>query len=205
MSEKKIIDWHTIKNEYRAGIKSLRVIAGEHGVTEGAIRKCAKRDLWGRDLAPKIKVRTDDLLRRATVRSAVRAETAVSDRALVEVNAHVQTNIILSHRTDIFRTRRLAMTLLEELEIATCANELLRDLATLMYKSDQNGIDKLSEIFLKVISMPGRIDSLKKLSDTLKTLIGLEREAFGIDGKEDAGNSEIESLIKRVLEKRSTE
>lgn len=201
MSEEKIIDWRAVEKDYRAGIKSLRVIAGEHGGTEGAVRKRAKRDGWERDLAPKIKAKADDLVRKATVRSVVRTENAVSERVLVEVNAQVQTDIILSHRTDIQRTRKLTMTLLEELEIATADNELLRDLATLMYSPDKNGVDKLNDLYHKIIAMPGRVDSMKKIADTLKTLIALEREAFGLDAdkKELSGpESFLKSLIGQV-------
>lgn len=48
-------NWNTVEVDYRAGIKSLRVMATENGITEGAIRKRAKRDSWERDLAAKIK------------------------------------------------------------------------------------------------------------------------------------------------------
>jgi len=42
-------DWLEIEGDFRAGVKSLREIANEHGLTEGAIRKRAKRDGWLRD------------------------------------------------------------------------------------------------------------------------------------------------------------
>ena len=41
-------DWEAIEREFRAGIRSLREIGAEYGVTEGAIRKRAKRDGWQR-------------------------------------------------------------------------------------------------------------------------------------------------------------
>ena len=43
-------DWLRIETDYRAGIRTLRQIAAEHGITEGAIRKRARRDEWERDL-----------------------------------------------------------------------------------------------------------------------------------------------------------
>jgi hypothetical protein len=39
---------------------------------------------------------------------------------------------------------------------------------------------KLLEAYRRVISTPGRIDGIKKLADSLKTLITLEREAYGL-------------------------
>jgi hypothetical protein len=50
--EKTPIDWIVIETEYRAGIKPLRQIAEEHGITHGAINKRAKRDCWTRGFSP---------------------------------------------------------------------------------------------------------------------------------------------------------
>ena len=44
-------DWERIELDYRAGIKTLRQIADENGITHGAINKRAKRDGWERDLS----------------------------------------------------------------------------------------------------------------------------------------------------------
>ena len=64
-------DWERIELDYRAGVKSLREIASEHGITEGAIRKRARRDGWERDLSvrapspPPVELATDDALERS--------------------------------------------------------------------------------------------------------------------------------------------
>ena len=46
--EKSAIDWVAIEVDYRAGVKPLRLMAEEHGITHGAINKRAKRDCWTR-------------------------------------------------------------------------------------------------------------------------------------------------------------
>ena len=56
-----------------------------------------------------------------------------------------------------------------------------------MLSPDDKGQDKLNDLYHKIISMPQRVKSMKDLSDTLKTLIGLEREAYSI--KEDEPSS----------------
>lgn len=48
---RKAVDWESVEREYRAGIRSLRDIAGEVGVSEGAIRKRAKAEGWEREKA----------------------------------------------------------------------------------------------------------------------------------------------------------
>lgn len=51
MSVKPKADWISIEGEFRAGRRSLREMASDHGITEGAIRKRAKAEGWIRDPA----------------------------------------------------------------------------------------------------------------------------------------------------------
>lgn len=174
-------DWEAIESAYRAGVMSLREIASQHDISEGAIRKRAKRDDWSRDLNAKIKARSDDMVRKQEVRSQVRSETALSERVLIEATAEVITNVRMEHRGDIRRARELANVLFDELS-AECADvAALEKLGELMIEPDDNGRDKLNELYHAVISLPERVKSAKALSETLKNLIGLERQAYGLD------------------------
>jgi len=178
-------DWETIESAYRAGLLSLREIASQHGISEGAIRKRAKRDDWTRDLEAKIKSRADDLVRKQEVRRQVRKEGELSERVLIEATAETIARVRMEHRGDITRARRLANMLLDELEIETAAIADFEKLGELMFNSDDKGQDKLNEIYHKVISMPSRVKSVKELVESLKNLVGLERQAYNIDdGKE---------------------
>ncbi|BAP28872.1 putative terminase small subunit [Edwardsiella phage GF-2] len=180
-------DWEAIESAYRAGVLSLREIAAQHSITEGAIRKRAKRDDWSRDISAKIKERADDLVRKAEVRKQVRTENALSERVLIESSAEVIAQVRMEHRGDIRRAREIANALFDELA-AECADvDSLHKLGELMLDPDENGKDKLNEIYHAIIGMPERVKSMKALSETLKNLIGLEREAYSI--KEDEPDS----------------
>lgn len=181
-------DWEAIESAYRAGVLSLREIASQHGISEGAIRKRAKRDDWPRDISAKVKERADDLVRKAEVRKQVRAEAALSERVLIESTAEAIANVRMEHRGDIRRARELANLLFEELSVDCTDTEMMKKLGEFMLDPDEKtGRDKLNEIYQKTISLPSRVKSMKDLSDTLKTLIGLEREAYSI--KEDEPSS----------------
>jgi hypothetical protein len=197
-NKKQATDWIAVEREYRAGIKSSRTLAAEFGISEGAIRKRAKKDDWQRDLAPKIKAKAESMVRTATVRSVVRTESDISERVLVDVNAQVQTNIILSHRTDIQRARRITMSLLGELEHQTDNVELYEQLAEFMASPDEKGVDKRADLFNKVIGLAGRSTTMKTLADSLKSLVALEREAFGVDQQQNSNESGIETVLKRI-------
>lgn len=114
-----IADWERVEAQFRAGSMSLREIAAEHSITEGAIRKRAKRDGWERDLSQKVKVRADTLVRKEQVRSEVRADQTITETLAVEVSAQVEARVRLAHRADIGRSRELVRKLLDELETQT--------------------------------------------------------------------------------------
>lgn len=176
-------DWEAIETAYRAGVMSLREIASQHGISEGAIRKRAKRDDWSRDLNAKIQQKADDLVRKQEVRRAVRNESTLTERVLIEATAEVIATVRMEHRGDIRRARELTNTLFDELG-AQCADvSALEQLGDIMFDPDDKGRDRLNEIYQKVISLPSRVKSMKDLSDSLKTLVGLEREAYSIENK----------------------
>ncbi|MCM7018752.1 hypothetical protein [Enterobacter asburiae] len=176
-------DWEAIETAYRAGVMSLREIASQHGISEGAIRKRAKRDDWSRDLNAKIQQKADDLVRKQEVRRTVRNESTLTERVLIEATAEVIATVRMEHRGDIRRARELTNTLFDELGTQCADVSALEQLGDIMFDPDDKGRDRLNEIYQKVISLPSRVKSMKDLSDSLKTLIGLEREAYSIENK----------------------
>lgn len=182
MSAEKISpDWERIERDYRAGVKTLRQIADENGVSHTAIGKKAKREGWERDLSAKIAAKAEALVSKAEVSKEVSTEARITEREIVESNAQAIANAIMAHRGDIRRNRALANKLLTELEAQTGDPELFERMAELMESPDEKGVDKLNELYRKVISLPSRIDGAKKLAETLRVTIALEREAFGMD------------------------
>lgn len=186
-------DWERIEADYRAGLLSVREIAASQGISHVAVAKRAKRDGWERDLSKRIQDKADALVTNRAVTTLVTTEKTVTDRAIVEANAEVIAGIRLSHRSDIARSRRLAMALLEELEIVTGNRDLFDQLGEILRSPDERGNDKRNDLYNKVISSAGRVDSMKKLAETLKTLVALEREAYGLTVDPGAGNDRAPS------------
>ncbi|ESL40364.1 hypothetical protein NUKP104_49180 [Klebsiella variicola] len=67
-----------------------------------------------------------------------------------------------------------------------------------MLDQDDKGHDKLNEIYHKVISMLERVKSVKAFSEALKSLIGLERQAYDIDVRNKQTNRDILAHNKAV-------
>ncbi|MOA34409.1 hypothetical protein D3C78_1557800 [compost metagenome] len=91
--------------------------------------------------------------------------------------------------------------MLEELEGLTDNRELFDQLGELLHSPDDNGVDKLNDLYQKVISLPSRTKTLKDLGDTLRVLIALERQAYSIDDEQpvdDRSKLTEEELDRRI-------
>lgn len=195
-------DWERIEPIYRAGILSLREVAQIGGVSHVSLMKHAKKFGWERDLTAKIHAKAEALVTKQAVTTAVTSERAVTERDVIDANAARIAEVRGSHRTDITRARTLSMRLLEELEAQTGNPELFQQLFDLVNPAEgendagRERASKLQDAFQRTLSLTGRTKTLKDLGDTLKTLIGLEREAYGLDkvAQEDPGAKEAVPL-----------
>lgn len=202
---RKVVDWEAVERDYRAGLKSLREIGKDHGVSHVAVQKRAAREDWARDLSAKIKAKAEALVTKAEVTSQVTAETAATENAIVEANATAIMRVRLEHRKDIARARSLAMNLLAELEQTAEATPLIERLEALV--AADAGLDgtvalKRQQQLDKVLELGNRTATMKMLADTMTKLIGLEREAYSLktaDAKDPDGDDGGVGSIKALL------
>lgn len=113
---KGITNWAQVEADYRVGIRSLRDIAEDAGITEGAIRKRAKRDKWQRDLKSRISARAEEKVRTQSVRIPGTQLTPKTEGQIVEANADAQYAVRISHRAGLQRLKELKDRLLEQVE-----------------------------------------------------------------------------------------
>lgn len=205
-TQKTDVNWEQIEAEYRAGIKSLRQIAQAFGVAESTIRKYAKKNEWTRDLNPKIHAKADAIVRSEAVRNTVRTVTAATEKQTIDANADLVATVRISHRQDIQRARKLGNKLFDELDemVGTDQAALLQQLGELMYKPNDKGIDKLNDLYMKIIQLPNRVKAFKDLSDALKTLIGLESDAFGLNKEHEKKEDALTELLNRIAQSNSS-
>ncbi len=179
-------DYYYAFQQYRAG-RSIQESADDIGVKRQELFDRISKEGITQDLALLIRNKTSDILAGDVVDANGRLPVTPED--IIQINATLQASVIRSHRKDIDRFRKLVMRFLDELEGQTMYNDLLEDLGTMMRSENRNGEDKLNDAYKKVISLPGRTDTLKKLGETLKILILLERQAFGM--RDDYEDDEI--------------
>lgn len=199
MTTTKLPDWEAVERDYRAGLLSVREIASTCNVSHVAIHKRAKRDGWTRDLAAKIKAKADSLVNTQVVNTEVNKERALTEKGIVDANAQVIASVRMAHRTDIGRSRRLTNKLLEELEGMTEENGTIRELISQL-KDGDDAPTAMLELAQKMASLPNRSKIMKELSETMKTLIGLERQAYNLESEtsDNPGGATI-TRVERVI------
>lgn len=174
------IDYDRIEPDWRAGIKSVQQLANEYteatgvGVSLTSINKHFKQAKVPRDLKAKIKAMAEAKVSAAMVSGM----GSTREKETIETNAQVQADIILSHRTDIPKKRELVAKLFAEVEALTDGKDLLETLTIALRQGDQS---RLADVARNIGSLPKRIKGVTDLVGAYKTLIGLERQVFGID------------------------
>lgn len=178
---KKQIDWEAVEREYRAGIRSLADIGNEFGVSAPGIVKKAKAKNWARDLSGKIRAKAEAKVNAALVNDQVNAEASINEKQVIETNAEMMASVIRGHHRSLGRLGGIINALFDRLEAELNDQGLFIQLGELRAAPDDNNQDKLNDLYRKVIALPSQTDTAKKLAETLKTQIELERKVFKIE------------------------
>lgn len=181
MGSRKQIDWEAIEKEIRSNQLSIREIARQFGVSEGAIRKRIKAKGIKRDLAEQVRKR----VREKIVRSEVRTPNA-SEEEIVEEAAERGADVVKLHRQDIANLRNEEQKILQE----------LGDKPTKLWVGQFQG-----QVIEHVvgIAVTERAAALHALAGVQHKRIQLERQAYGID--DDGRKPEEIEEIKITLVK----
>lgn len=177
-------DWERIEADYRAGMLSVREIASRQGISHVAIAKRAKRDGWERDLSAAIRAKAEALVTKQSVTTEVSGNQKEQVAAVVAQNSEQLASVMLTQRRSVTRAHRLCMQLFDELEAQTNDPELFAHLGEFLREEGEDGAKKRAAAYDKVLTFGARVDGMKKLGETLKVLIGLERDIYGLNNPE---------------------
>lgn len=189
-STKTKTDWEAIERSYRAGVLSIREIAKQSGVTDGAIRKKAKGDIakgvaaWERDLTDKVAAKVRNDLVRTQVRTLHAQDAVRTEREIVESAAATVVQVVREHRRDISNGRSIVSMLLGQLTGVAATRDELEGIIDEETAADVNLVRRNQ--LKRAVSLPAHAGVLRDLSAAMKNLIPLERQAFNIsDGADE--------------------
>lgn len=202
---KKHIDWELVERDYRAGLKTLRQMAAEYGVSHVTISQRAKRYGWERDLEKKIQQAAKNKATRAEANKSANKDLK-TDAQVVEVYADVVASVDLLQREDV----KLAIdnTRSQLQELVALGDPMFRErLEALGEEFDESGptpnggwkVDKKKELYDYIISLSGRVKMAKEIAGSHGVYIPLQRKIFGLDNEKQQ-TSDIDLLLKRINE-----
>jgi hypothetical protein len=199
-SDKRAPDWSSIEREYRAGIRTLRAIAEEHGITHGAINKRAKAEGWPRDLTAKIKAAAQDKVSKALVSKSVSKDDLVTERQVVEANAEVVAQADLLNRKDVLLAMTVSRSQLEE--VAELGEPDFRArlewLGEVMDTSTEKRQDKANELYRYIIGLAGRVKLSKEIAAAHGVYIPMQRKILKLDVEGDRNQSNLDALLAKI-------
>lgn len=153
------IDWSAIEADYRAGLLPLRTMASKHGISEGYIRKQAKRYEWKRSLAE----RAAEAVRNEAVRKSVLMSAQRTDAEIVKEYAEQGAEVDQRHRREIERDAERDAKISEVLDRALARDPTL-DL----------------DLLAAVVGKASLLEAHVKLKAARGPAITLEREIRGL-------------------------
>ncbi len=204
--QKKVIDWERVELHYRAGIKTLRQIGEECGVSHVSIQKRADKYAWSRDLTAKIQQKAQELVTKREATKVVTNDKLVTDSQAIQAYGEVLANAEMTQREDLAVGTKIVRSQMAEL--AALGDPQFVPL--LEWMADQfnecgpdgmgkDGIDKANVLYRQIISLQGRVRMSKEISAAHGVYIPLLRKVFGLDGKDTNGGG-YEELLRSVLE-----
>jgi hypothetical protein len=206
---KKHVDWELIERDYRAGIKTLRQIGEERGVSHAAIAKRAKVYGWVRDLSEKIQQAAKAKVTKQAVTKSVTKEALLTDAQTVDAYSDIVAKVDELQREDVKLAIDNSRSQLKEL-VALGDPEFRDKLVALGEEFDESGptpnggwkVDKKKELYDYIISLAGRVKMAKEIAGSHGVYIPMQRKIFGLDNEKQT-TSDIDLLLKRINEEQS--
>jgi hypothetical protein len=174
------IDWDAIEPHYRAGIRTLKDMGEEFNVSDAGIIKHAKRFKWTRNLKGKIQALAEKKVSELEVSDGVSVEGKLTEAQRVDFDSTQIAKIHYRERKDLIAIRDRFMSMFAEFGQICDQQEVLEKLGEMLLDPEVS-IDKLNEKYRRVISFDGRVDSGKKLVETIRILFDLEAKVFKLN------------------------
>jgi len=204
------VDYKSIEPEWIAGVKSINQLCTEYfertgvKVTKASLIKHFNKAQIPRDVKARIIARAEAMVTEREAMVTIKEERLNEmdrkqrNRAVEDATVLNIADRISAERSDVVKARNIVQKMWDKV---SAMDDMEAELHTLgeYLRDPSESFDKLNDIYHKVISFPGQVDSIKKLVDSLRNLVLLEREIYGIKVGEGEGNKRHESITIRCV------
>ncbi|MCA3109842.1 MAG: hypothetical protein ING91_19435 [Rhodocyclaceae bacterium] len=148
--------------------KAVRTIAEALEVPKSTIARWAKSDGW---VKPGAKPEPPTV-------PAEMLDASLSPEEAIAMAVNTGVAVVTGHRADIHSAKDICRILLQELRDTSVHAETIAGLI-----EQEPGSDMARAAMQRAVSLPERALTMVRLSGSMKTLVELERVAFGLDNK----------------------
>ncbi len=200
-----------LENDFRAGIMPWAGMVKKYGVGVGWIKRTATAYGWTRDLTDKIQ---EAAAKKARERVAIEARAvinlpdppkdvetkrldpqyALTEAEIIDTNSDLIERVNANHQAMIGKARNLLGKMFSEFETANSAAIASPEAIEILAKS---GHKDAAAALREACNLPTRVDVVKKLVDTMKTIITTEREILRIGEAAGTGN-DLERFLRTL-------
>ena len=194
---RKAIDWEAIESDYVKDEMSLRQLAEKHGVGHNTIAKRVKKYNWVKDITDKVKQRADHLVSQKVKEISglgVQKGVQFQELSTIEANADHLAQIDWRHRTTILNLHERNTKIAEMLDKIIDENELLTLEVQQALDDGQLEPHQVNKA-LHVLAIPSIVDTNKKLLESTKLQIELERKITKLDTTNTDGDEKANIVI----------
>lgn len=188
-----------LEADYRSGALTLQQLATTYGISVATITNYASHFNWERDLKARVRERAKEKVAEslAAQELAELRSGKVDTEQAIEVAATIQKNVILQSQKRLQRLQKHLDGMIGEFEAQAMSPQDIEDVAVLvaMTQGQMNEVESSPAVverrvasFKKLLSLGDRLGSFKTIADITKTLMGIERQAFGIQDGAEAGD-----------------
>lgn len=189
---------------YGEGVHGPRELERMFGVSESTIRSRARKQ--GITQPAKRSARVANRIQDALDRS-VAGETALTARQVEDALVRVGHEVVLEHRSTIRTARSAVDALLADLTTVSRHRQSLHATVQRLINAARAGGEAVDEDVIVVLEaleiaydLGMRSKAVQALSNALKALIGLERQAFNIAAKVGQDGTPVGGALKDLLD-----
>lgn len=207
-SKSNAIDWDAIERQYRLGQRSNAQLGVEFGVDPTSIAKRAKKLGWVADKADEVAAEASAILIRASAgipdaNSGVNSGPNATPTPLeIKAAGKAVADVVLGHRKSLVRLAALRDTMADELKVLgepETQGALRADINAISEGASDAQIYAAKRRLERAVSLPERVDTLKKLAEVDERIRRGEREAFGL-AKDDGGGDQVDRPGKALTD-----
>lgn len=198
-----VVDWDSIHLLYRLGAMSIRQIAANHGITEGAIRQKAAKLGWTRDYAAAVRVQTDKAVMRQEAARAKGGSQGATRPYTQELST--QLNATQAGATDAGAQepeRQLSDRAVIKAAVAIRV-DVINYHKGIASRARAIAAELLAQLEARVAETPGEVAknaiTLGALTKAVRDVVETERKVYGIDDARDDEASRPTYTIRREI------